>query len=568
MSKSNWRNHAGTTFNCQKRPACGNGGMVVANHPLGAAAGAQMLAAGGNAVDAAVATLFALSVVEPMMVGIFGGGMAHVRFPDGRHLVLDGQATAPGNIRPDQFTPLSDDPATRLEVAGRENAVGIKAPAVPGTLKGWCDLLQRYGRLELAEVMAPAIQHACLGFQATAYLSECIGEAAADLAKDPALSALYLRDGAAIPAGTRIVQSDYGETLKMIAAEGPAVLYGGALGQRIVDHMTAAGGLIDLDDLKNYRTIERDPVRGRYRDFEVIGPPPPSSGGVHVLQMLNILEGYDIAGLGFGTADNLHLLAEVLKIAFADRAASTADPAFVDVPVARLIDKTYADERRAALDMARAQQWSNAVAAAESANTTHVTCADRDGMVVATTQTINSLFGARIILPGTGIIANNYMSLFDPHPGRVLSIEPGKRIPTSMAPVMALEDGKLRFALGLPGGLRIFGTAMQALVNLIDHGMRIQEAVEAPRLWTQGQAVEVEEAYPSSLREELTARGHALSVLQHVGGGMNAIEFDDEGGMTGAACWRADGTPVALAGGPAAEGARFWPDQPGKSKPS
>ncbi len=560
MTSSTWRTRAETLFDCEKTPATGNRGMVVANHPLGAAAGAEMLAGGGNAADAAVATLFTLSVVEPMMVGIFGGGMAHLRFPDGRHLVLDGQSTAPAAARPDQFRPLSDEPARRLEVAGRENAVGIKAAAVPGTLRGWCDLLERYGRMSLAEVIQPALHHARMGFTSTPYLSECIREAAADMAGDATLSALYLSDGEPIPAGTRVVQRDYAETLAAIAAEGPEALYGGAIGRRVVAHMERAGGLIGLADLENYATIEREAVRGAYREFEIVGPPPPSSGGVHVLQMLNILEGYDIAGLGFGSADNLHLLAEVLKIAFADRAQSTADPAFVEVPVARLIDKAYADERRGKIEMARALNWSSAVAAAEPANTTHVTAADQDGMVVATTQTINSLFGARTVFPGTGIIANNYMSLFDPHPGRVLSILPGKRIPTSMAPVMALLDGRVRYALGLPGGLRIFGSAMQALVNLIDHRMALEEAVEAPRLWTQGQTVEIEQAFPTAVREDLIARGHEIAVMPHVGGGMNAIQFNDDGTLTGAACWRADGTPVALAGGRAREGTRFWPD--------
>ena len=249
----------------------------------------------------------------------------------------------------------------------------------------------------------------------------------------------------------------------------------------------------------------------------------------------------------------------MLKIAFADRAAATADPAFVKVPVDRLISKAYAAERRAQIDLERAQSWTAGVAPSESPNTTHVTVADRDGHVVSTTQTINSLFGARFILPGTGIIPNNYMYLFDPHPGKALSVAPGKRITTSQAPLIALKDGKPAFALGLPGGLRIFGSAMQAVVNLIDYGMSLQEAVEAPRLWTQGQAVEIEEGYGAAA-EALKARGHDVAILPHVGGGMNAIAFNDDGSMTGAACWRADGTPVSLGGGLARDNIRFWPD--------
>ncbi|WP_374450325.1 gamma-glutamyltransferase, partial [Stella sp.] len=308
---------------------------------------------------------------------------------------------------------------------------------------------------------------------------------------------------------------------------------------------------------------ERAPVRGTYRGFEVVGPPPPSSGGVHIVQMLNILEGFDVAALGFGTPETLHLLAEVLKIAFADRKAATADPAFTPVPVGRLTDKDYAAERRRRIDRGRAQAWAPGVqATAESANTTHLTAADGDGNVVCSTQTINSLFGARFVVPGTGIIPNNYMYLFDPHPGFTQSIAPGKRVTSSMSPLIVLKDGKPAFALGLPGGLRIFGSAMQAVVNLVDHGMSLQEAVEAPRLWTQGGPVEVEDAVPETVRAALAALGHEVAAMPHVAGGMNAIAFGADGTMTGAACWRADGTPVGVAGGLARANVRFWPDRP------
>jgi gamma-glutamyltranspeptidase/glutathione hydrolase len=279
--------------------------------------------------------------------------------------------------------------------------------------------------------------------------------------------------------------------------------------------------------------------------------------------MLNILEGFDLRALGFGSPAALHLVAEALKIAFADRAAATADPAFVAVPVARLTSKDYAAERRARIEPGRAQGWGAGVATGESPNTTHVTVADGIGNVVASTQTINSLFGARLMVPGTGLIPNNYMALFDPRPGRALSVAPGKRITTSQAPVMALRDGRVVFALGLPGGLRIFGSAMQALVNLIDHGMTVQEAVEAPRLWTQGGPVEVETAIPESVRAALGAMGHEVVAVPHVGGGMSAIAFGPDGMMEGAACWRADGTPLGLGGGLARRGVRFWPDRAG-----
>ena len=562
MTGFDWRDRAGTVFACEKRPAVGTRGMVVTNHPLASAAGVEMLAGGGNAFDAAVAAFFTLTVVEPMMVGIVGGGMAHIRFADGRHTVIDGQVRAPLAATPDVFTPVSDSLPDYLETEGRENAVGPKAVAAPGNLTAWCEILERFGTVSLSDTMAPAIAHAARGFRVTPYLNECIADAAADLSRDPEIAKIFLSDGEPLAAGTRLVMGDYAETLRSIAQEGPAVLHGGALGRTIADHFQSAGGLLSMADFEDYATIERAAVRGTYRGFEIVGPPPPSSGGVHVIQMLNLLEGFDIRELGFGSPETLHLLAEVLKIAFADRKAATADPAFVEVPVARLLSKKYAEERRPEIDLKTAKTWEAGVALPESANTTHVTVADGDGNIVTMTQTINSTFGARIVVPGTGIIPNNYMFVFDPHPGHALSVAPGKRVTSSMSPVMALKDGKPVVALGLPGGLRIFPSATQALVAIIDHGMSVQEAVEAPRLWTQGGPVELESGFDQAVGDALAAKGHAIEVVPHVGGGMNAISFAPDGAMTGAACWRADGTPIALSGGLARPGVRFWPDRP------
>ncbi len=544
-------------FACEKQPALGARGMVVTNHPLASAAGAEMLLGGGNAIDAAVAVLFALTVVEPMMVGVLGGGVAHIRLPDGRHTILDGLSTAPAAARPNMFETVSDTLPDYQETVGRRNAVGPLAVAVPGALAGWCAALSRHGTVALGDAVAPAIRLAERGFTVTPYLHDCVADCAADLAGDADLAARFLPGGAPIAAGARMRVPAYAETLRLIAREGPAALYGGALGRALAAQMAASGGLIDAGDLAAYALATREPVRGTYRGFEIIGPPPPSSSGVHVVQMLNILEGFDIGALGFGSAEAVHLLAEVLKIAFADRAVATADPAFVRPPVARLIAKDYAAERRARLDPARAQDWAAGVAPAESANTTHVTVADAQGNVVATTQTINALFGARIAVPGTGMIANNYMFNFDPHPGHALSIEPGKRVFTSMAPMMAVRAGRVAYALGLPGGLRIFGSAMQTLMNLIDHAMSPQEAVEAPRVWTQGHALEVEPAIPDAVVAALAARGHDVRRVPRIAGGMSAIAFGADGMMTGAACWRADGTPVGIGGGLARAGVRF-----------
>jgi len=553
----NWRDRTATTFDCQKMPAVSSRGMVVSNHPLASSAGAEMLAAGGNAIDAAIATLFTLTVVEPMMVGIIGGGMAHIRLADGSHRFIDGQSTVPAAVRDTTYTSKPGSAHDVFDTVGNENLNGPKAVATPGSLKAWCETLRRFGTMSLADVLQPAIKHAARGYAATPYLHECISESAAEMRKDKPISAIYLPDGAPLKVGERVVQAEYAETLRYIADHGETALYEGPLGDILADYMEKTGGFIRRNDLTSYKTVERQPIRADYRGWTILGPPPPAASGVHIAQMLNILEGYDIGGLGFGTSETIHCLAEVLKIAFADRAAASGDPDYVGVPVEKLTSKAYAEERRRAIDPSRAQAWSAGVSPLEGAHTTHMTAADSFGNVVATTQTINNLFGAKIMIPGLGAIANNYMNLFDPRPGHALSLAPGKRVTTSMSPMMAVRDGKLRYALGLPGGKRIFPSAMQALVNLIDHGMSLQEAVEAPRVWTEGNALEVEQTMPESVRKKLAALGHKVQPVATVAGGMNGIAFHDDGTMTGAACWRADGTPVGISGGLAKAGIRF-----------
>ncbi len=554
---SHWRERAGTQFSCEKQPAHGRSGMAVSNHPLASAAGVEMLAAGGNAIDAAVAMQFALTVVEPMMVGLIGGTTCHIRLADGSHRVIDGMSAVPLAGHPTMFKPIAGTPPNVYDVERRENQVGPKAVATPGSLLAWTHALRAYGTMSLADVMQPALRHATRGFAVTPYLSDCIESAGADLMQDPFAADRLLPGGTPLKAGERLVQADYGEALALIAKDGEGALHGGPLGDLLVECMERSGAFISKKDLTDYRVVERQPIRGHYRGFEIVGPPPPAASGVHITQMLNILEGYDIAKLGFGSVDTLHLLAEVLKIAFADRAAASGDPAFVKVPVERLTSKAYADERRAGIDLKHARQWSSGLLAKEGADTTHLTVADGMGNVVCTTQTINSLFGARFIVPGTGMIPNDYMDNFDPRPGNALSIAPGKRVTTSMSPMMALRGGKVAFALGLPGGRKIFPSAMQSLINLIDHGMSLQEAVEAPRVWTEGPFLEVEHGIPEDVRAGLEARGHKLVRMPTVSGGMNAIQFHDDGSMTGAACWRADGFAAALGGGYARAGVRF-----------
>ncbi|MFM1987254.1 MAG: gamma-glutamyltranspeptidase [Pseudomonadota bacterium] len=547
-------------FAVEKTPARAARGMVVTNHPLASAAGAEMLAAGGNAVDAAVAALFALSVVEPMMVGPLGGGFAHLRRPDGRHEIVEGQGRCPAGVGPTSFEPDPSAPPGALDAIGRRNAVGRTAVAVPGTLAAWCELVARHGRLSLADVIEPAVRHAGRGFAATPYLADCVADCAADLARDPEIARVFMPGGAPIAAGTRVVNGALADTLRLVARKGAAALYDGAIGRALADDMALHGAWLSREDLARYRTSLLEPLHARYRGFEIVGPPPPCSGPLHIGQMLALLEGFDLRAAGFASADASHLLAEALKIAFADRAAATADPEHVPVPIARLLSAEYAALRRADVDPARARAQRAGVAPDDGAHTTHLTVADRDGWIVSATQTINSLFGARYMVPGTGLIPNNYLYVFDPHPGRANSLAPGKRVTSSMAPLIVLRDGAPRWALGLPGGLRIFPSAMQALVNLIDHGMSLQQAVEAPRLWTQGFQLELEPGFPDAVADALRARGHDVLRVANVGGGMCAVGLEPDGTLEGAACWRADGTPIGVGGGLARPGVRFLPE--------
>ncbi|MEM7364017.1 MAG: gamma-glutamyltransferase [Pseudomonadota bacterium] len=549
-----WRALSSCPFETQKQPATGSRGMVVTNNPLGSAAGVEMLAAGGNAIDAAVASLFALTVVEPMMVSIFGAGMSTIRLGNGEHHFINNYSLAPAAATPTMFETLSNTWPDYQKVADRGNEIGVTSVGVPGTLKGWCETLDNWGTMSLDDVLQPAIRYADRGFKTTRYLHEIIRWVEPDIARFPETAATLLPSGSALEPGQIVRQQDYADSLRTIAKAGPDILYDGALGTTIVDHIRSEGGIMTMEDLQNYRTTGDPVVRGTYRGFDIVGPPPPTAGGVHVIEMLNILEGFDVAGLGFGTADGLHLLAEVIKIGFEDRRQFMGDPAFVDVPVDRLISKQHADDWRTHINMQHARDVETSYIA-ESNSTTHMAAADNEGNIISATHTLHEPFGSKVTVPETGIILNNTMQIFDPHPGLANSIAPGKRVTSSMSPIIVERDGNPVFCVGLVGGTRIFPSAMQAIVNVIDHGMTPQEAVEAPRIWTLGESLDVEGAFDDSVVAELERRGHSIKRERAVGAGMGMIAFTDT--MTGASCWRADGTPIGIAGGMANTGLRF-----------
>ncbi len=551
-----WEKLAGSPFETYKKEAVASNGMVATNHPLGSAAGLETLAMGGNAMDAAVASVFALSVVEPMMVGIFGAGFInYYDASSGEFVNIDNYSVAPLAATPDMYETVSDTWPDYMETAGRENLVGYRSVGVPGALMGWSYAAEKYGRLGLDTVVQPAIRYAKRGFAVSRYLADIIRLNREDLAMFPASAEVFLPGGRPPSVGDAIVRSDYARTLEAVAAEGPDVLYKGRVGEMVAADMAANGGVITEADFENYRIHLREPVRGSYRGYEVVSVAPTSSGGTAIIEILNILEGFDVASLGFGTAKGAHLLAEAMKIAFADRFEYMGDPAFVEVPVGALTDKGYAAQRRGEIDMSQAREYSYgnpSLYVGEGADTTHLTTADSEGNVVSTTQTIHAVFGSKVTTPGTGMLLNNTMNIFDPHPGNANSIAPGKRMVSSMSPTIVMKDGKPFMALGTPGATRIFPSVLQAIVNVIDHGMTLQEAVEAPRVWTQGQALEVEPGISDSVREGLEALGHDVEVTPRVAGGMNGVMFDHaKGVIRGAACYRADGVPAGFSGGAA-----------------
>ena len=539
-----------------KQPVAASRAVVTANHPEAGAAAVEILAMGGNAVDAAVAALFSLSVVEPMMVSPHGAGFLVIRDgPTGRVATIDNYAAVPAAARPDMFRPIAG--SLENETEDGANDAGHLAVGVPGALAGWTDAAARFGTLPLPELVAPAVRQARRGFVVSPYLAQCIELERVQLARFPATAAVFLPGGEVPAVGSRIVRADYAATLERMGRHGAAELIDGETARAVAADMADHGGLLSLADGRAYRLFDREPVRGAYRGVELVAMGPVSSGGLHIVQMLNILSGFDLRASGFGTVETIHLMAEALKIAFADRARFVADPATTDVPVEWLTSAAYADARRReiAANGDRAGAFAAGVGGGgESASTTHVNVVDALGTMVSATQTLNGLFGSRVTVPGTGMLLNNTMRLMDPVPGRTNSIAPGKRILSSMSPTLLLKDGRPWLAIGSPGGHRIFAAVMQGILNLIDHGMTVQEAVEAPRMWTMGPVLELEDAFDglAELVAGLERRGHRVEVVPTIAGGMSAIQVDAERGLLhGASCWRADGAPIGISGGPA-----------------
>lgn len=533
----------GTTH---RSTATGRRGMIAAAHPLASLAGMRILMEGGNAIDAAIATAAALNVVEPYMSGIGGVGYLHIYSArEKEHKIVDYVGLTP------RATTLSlyDDKDKQM--------LGPLSPLVPGACGGWLAALERYGSLDAARVFAPAIEYAEQGYALTVKNAYFYAGAAESLRRFETGGSIYLLDGAAPEPGEVVVQKALAETFRQVAAEGPDVFYKGEIASRIVRYMEATGGLITQEDLADFAPAFVDPISSNYRGYEVFAPPPPCQA-VQYLETLAIMEGFDVAGLGHNSAPTLHRFIEAAKLAMADRIAYAA---IDDPPTAGLLAKEYAAERRALIgDKARfsaGEHLSPGVPVGEvtagdprawmSECTTHFDTIDADGNAVACTQSLGGAFGSAMVVPETGIALNNFMRWFDREPTSPNVIGPAKKNEMCVSPAQVWDADGLRLLIGTPGSYGILQTTPQMIMNVLDHQMNVQAAIEAPRVKTgaPGFVVNAESRIDREVCAELERRGHRLHLLgdwSPVVGGAQGIMVDaDTGSFMGGADPRRDG---------------------------
>jgi gamma-glutamyltranspeptidase/glutathione hydrolase len=534
------------------RSAKGVHGMVAAAHPLASQVGVDVLKAGGNAVDAAVAVGFALGVVEPNASGIGGGGLMLIWFADSGEMVfIDSREKAPAAASGDMFELDENGKVIPDERGFNPVVIGGKSVAVPGEVAGLLTALENYGSMSRQQVIQPAIDHATQCVIVSEVLAGLIAENYDILATFPASDEIYLTDGFPKMVGEKVCNTDLANTLDLIAEQGRQAFYQGPVAEAIVDAVQADGGLITLEDLASYEVSFRVPVSSTYRDYEIVSAPPPSSGGAHVIELLNIMENFDVEELGLNTAESIHAWAEAMKLMYADRAQYMADTDFADVPLQGLTSKQYAKDQFERIDM---EQAAPAQAAGdpwptESGSTTHFSVVDGDGNMVAYTKTINHFFASGITADGTGILLNDQMDDFDKRPGQANSIEGGKKPLSSMSPTLLLKDGRAFATLGSPGGKRIISTMAFLISNLVDFDMDIQSAILEPRVNNyESGPLKIEARIPADVQDALRQKGHELNIKKDFDlyfGGAQGIVIDHETGvMHGGADPRRDGKAI------------------------
>ncbi|WP_220756029.1 gamma-glutamyltransferase [Shewanella colwelliana] len=537
------------------QPIWAKHGMVSSQEALATHVGVDILKQGGNAVDAAVAVGFALAVTLPRAGNLGGGGFMLVHLAkEQRTLAIDYREVAPASAHKDIFLDENGDPVAKLS---REHGLAV---GVPGTVMGMELALKQYGTMTMSQVVAPAIELAKKGILVTPDLATSLAGLKRRIAQWPSSKAIfYQADGSNFAIGDTLFQPELAHSLSLISEQGSKGFYTGDTAEKIVAAITEAGGVMTLDDLAQYKVIERQPISGQYRGYQVVSMPPPSSGGIHIIEMLNMLEPYPIEKLGHNSADTLHLMAEVMKRAYSDRSEYLGDPGFVDVPVSQLISKTYANSRAKSISINRATPSSEIapgkIAGYESPQTTHYSVVDKWGNAVANTYTLNFSYGSGLVAKGTGILLNNEMDDFSVKAGvpngygliggDANAVKGGKRPLSSMSPTIVMKAGKPFIVTGSPGGSRIINTTLQIIMNVIDHKLNIAEASYASRIHHQW--------LPDELRAEkslnrdtinlLEAKGHKVKVKNAIGATQSIMVTEE--GIFGASDPRRAGSETA-----------------------
>jgi gamma-glutamyltranspeptidase/glutathione hydrolase len=520
-------------------PERGRRAMVASASDLATRVGVGILRKGGNAVDAAAAVGLALAVTYPIAGNLGGGGFMLLRTAEGKTVAIDYRETAPARAKRDLY--LDGAGAVRPGAS----TTGYLAVGTPGTVAGLGLAVERYGKLKWRDVVEPARKLAAEGFPVSQTLSRTLK--ASKLGQFPESRRIFLRDGRPYAEGELFRQPDLAQTLARLRDKGPREFYEGRTAELLAEDMKRHGGLITQQDLRDYRPQVRVPVRGSYRGHEIVTMPPPSSGGVALIQMLNMLERYDVAALGNGSSAKTHLLTEVMRRAFADRAEFMGDPAFVKLPLVGLTSKRYAADLVKGINLEKAtpsaQVKAGRPSAYESPQTTHFSVVDADGNAVSNTYTLNTAYGSGVTATGTGVLLNNEMDDFTSKPGvpnafgliqgEANAIEPGKRPLSSMTPTLVLKDGKLLLVLGSPGGPTIINTVLQVIVNVTDHRMNLRQAVSEPRVhhqWLPDTLQHEPFGMPRDVADALRRRGHHLAAEARYIGDVQAVMVEPGAG--------------------------------------
>ncbi|EOG3906491.1 gamma-glutamyltransferase [Salmonella enterica] len=519
-------------------------GMVASVDVMATQVGVDILKQGGNAVDAAVAVGYALAVTHPQAGNLGGGGFMLLRTKDGATTAIDFREMAPAGATRDMFLDEQGNPDSK------KSLTSPLASGTPGTVAGLSLAMEKYGSLPLNSVVRPAIKLAQEGFIVNDALADDLKTYGSEVLPHHENSkAIFWKDGEPLKKGDKLVQQDLANSLTMIAENGPDAFYKGEIARQIAQQMQQNGGLITTDDLAAYQAVERTPVSGEYRGYQIFSMPPPSSGGIHIVQILNILENFDMNKYGFGSADAIQIMAEAEKYAYADRSEYLGDPDFVNVPWQALTSKTYAKSIAGQIDINKAKPSSEIrpgkLAPYESDQTTHFSVVDKDGNAVAVTYTLNTTFGTGIVAGNTGILLNNQMDDFSAKPGvpnvyglvggEANAVGPKKRPLSSMSPTIVVKDGKTWLVTGSPGGSRIITTVLQMVVNTIDFGMNVAEATNAPRFHHQWlpDELRVEKGFSPDTLKLLEQKGQKVA-LKEAMGSTQSIMVGPDGELYGA----------------------------------